>query len=113
MRGDLRKKKWLWFVIPVAVVGFVTLAGWVVMSLWNALLPAIFGWKIISFWQAVGLLLLSRILFGHHGPHQARHWKERHDWKNSFTPEERERFRQEMRRRWCGEEPAQNGGPTA
>ncbi len=44
--------------VAVAVFGFVT------MHLWNWLTPALFGWKLISFWQAVGLVVLSRILFG-------------------------------------------------
>ncbi len=36
--------------------------GLLVMSLWNALLPAILGVKAIGFWQALGILVLSRIL---------------------------------------------------
>ena len=42
----------------------VTIAGLVVMWLWNWLLPELFGWKTIGFLQAVGLLVLSKILFG-------------------------------------------------
>ena len=34
------------------------------MFLWNWLMPAIFGLTIITFWQALGLLILSKILFG-------------------------------------------------
>jgi len=36
----------------------------VVMHLWNWLLPALFGWRQVTFWQALGLVLLCRILFG-------------------------------------------------
>ena len=36
----------------------------VVMSLWNWLVPSVIGWKTIDFWQALGLLVLSRVLFG-------------------------------------------------
>ena len=43
---------------------FVAVAGFVVMSLWNGLMPAIFGLPPIGFWQAMGLLILSKILFG-------------------------------------------------
>lgn len=46
---------------------FVSLAGLIVMTLWNALLPPILGVSTISFWQALGLLVLSRILFGGYG----------------------------------------------
>ena len=42
----------------------VALLGWIVMSLWNAVLPAVTGFHTISFVQALGLLVLSRILFG-------------------------------------------------
>lgn len=47
--------------IVIGAVLFVVL-GLLVMSLWNALLPAITGVKAIGFWQALGILLLSRIL---------------------------------------------------
>ena len=36
----------------------------VVMLLWNWLLPSIFGIAAINFWQALGILILSKILFG-------------------------------------------------
>lgn len=38
--------------------------GWIVMLLWNALLPDLFHTSAIGYWQAVGLLLLARILTG-------------------------------------------------
>jgi len=44
------------------VVAF--LFGWPLMILWNWLVPAIFGLPTITFWQAIGLNLLSGILFG-------------------------------------------------
>ena len=37
------------------------------MWLWNALIPDIVGWKSIDYWQALGLLVLLRLLFGHFG----------------------------------------------
>jgi len=40
------------------------LFGVVVMLLWNALLPEIFALPQISYLQAVGLLILARLLFG-------------------------------------------------
>jgi hypothetical protein len=74
----------------------VALVGFIVMQLWNSLLPGLFGWKLLGFWQAVGLLVLARILFGGlrgrggwHG-----HWRARmrERWER-MTPEEREKFR--------------------
>lgn len=78
--------------VLLAVVAIGAL-GWVVMMLWNWVAPALFaGAQTIDFAHALGLLLLSRILFGgfrgHHGGHGRRHWRK---WE-SMTPEERERF---------------------
>ena len=39
-------------------------------------MPAIFGLHAISFWQALGLLVLSKILFGgFHGRPASTHWR--------------------------------------
>jgi hypothetical protein len=72
---------------------------WLVMRLWNWLTPEVFGWHPISFWQALGLFLLSKILFGgirggwgHRGL-RGRHMKER--WEN-MSPEQREKLRKSM-----------------
>ncbi len=88
----------LFALLMVAVVSFV------IMHLWNWLMPALFGWRLITFWQALGLLVLSKILFGgfRGGPHGGRHWKMRMAgrWER-MTPEEREKFSAAMRGR-CG-----------
>ena len=39
-----------------------------VMALWNWLMPVIFGLGKISFWQALGLNLLSALLFKNTNP---------------------------------------------
>jgi hypothetical protein len=44
-------------------IGFVFLCGWIVMLLWNWLMPDIFGLKRLTYWQAWGLLILCHILF--------------------------------------------------
>jgi hypothetical protein len=82
---------------------FLTVFGFVVMSLWNWLMPSLFGWHHIGFWQALGLLILSKILFGgFRGGSPQRHWRWRRRmmerWEQ-MTPEEREKFRQAMRGR--------------
>jgi hypothetical protein len=113
METDMRKKK-LFFVVPAAMVGivlFMAFGGWVVMKLWNWLLPGLFGWHAITFWQALGLMVLCRILFGGLGwrgrsrSNGRKLMRERmaDRWKD-MTPEQRER----MRNRWsaaCGFEP--------
>jgi hypothetical protein len=100
------RKKWYW-IAPIAIAAITLLmylGGEVVMHLWNWLLPPLFGWHTLTFWQALGLLVLSRILFGRlggRGPGGGR-WRRRWDEKfEHLTPEERERFKQGMRGR-CG-----------
>ena len=51
----------------IAIVGFAALFGFFTMWLWNALMPDIFGLTTISYWQAVGILILFKILFGGFG----------------------------------------------
>jgi hypothetical protein len=73
----------------------VTVFSFVVMSLWNWLMPAIFGSRLITFWQALGLLVLARVLFGRlgGGPGRGMHWRHRmRDRWSQMTPEEREKF---------------------
>lgn len=58
-----RKKKWL-FLVPFFVAAYLGLAALAVMLLWNAILPSLLAVGRLGFWQALGLLLLCRILFG-------------------------------------------------
>lgn len=110
----LRKKKWI-LLAPFAIAAFIALGGFIVMQLWNWLLPALFGWRMITFWQALALLLLSRILFGgfcggrRHGPSFRHRMAER--WAG-MTPEEREKFRQNMRAGCGGLRDTPVGGAT-
>jgi hypothetical protein len=91
-------------ILKFLVVGTlaVTVFGFISMELWNHLMPAIFGLRAITFWQAVGLLVLSKILFSGFGGRPGMHWRHRmmERWEQ-MTPEERERFRAGMRGK-CG-----------
>jgi hypothetical protein len=49
------------------------LFGFGVMYLWNWLMPDLFGFKVINYWQALGLVLLAKILFGCFGHHRGGH----------------------------------------
>ena len=83
------------FKFVVFGIAAVIVFGVVVMSLWNWLVPAVFGGREITFWQALGLLLLSKILFGgfRGGRPGPGHWRGRmRDRWAEMTPEERERF---------------------
>jgi hypothetical protein len=85
------------FVAALATLGFV------VKGLWNWLMPALFGWKLIGYWQAVGLMILSKILFGgfsgSRGRGGYRRPRMRERW-GQMTPEEREKFRQRIHACW-------------
>jgi hypothetical protein len=90
-------------IAAIAIVAF-TVFGFVVTQLWNYLMPGLFGLHVITFWQALGLILLGRLLFGGFGPRFGgapwrRHMADR--WQH-MTPEEREKFREGMRGR-CGQ----------
>ena len=110
MRPRWRKMIW---IAPLAIVGilvFIVIGGEIVLHLWNWLLPALFGWRQITFWQALGLLLLCRILFGGLGVrgshHSNKRWEMRRrmgeQWEQ-MTPEEREKVRERWSR--CGFKP--------
>lgn len=107
------RRKWF-FIAPLAIAAmviFVLVGGEIVKLLWNWLLPPIFGWHTLTFWQALGLLVLCRILFGGFG-HRGMSYSMRQSMRerikarmnerwDRMTPEERERFRQSARAR-CG-----------
>jgi hypothetical protein len=95
-------------IIPIIIVASLVF-GFITRELWNWLMPTIFGLHTITFWQAIGLFLLSKLIFGgFHGHHGGgRNWKGRmkERW-DSMTPEEREKFRNGMR---CGRGPFGRG----
>ncbi len=71
-------------IVMAVILAF--LFGWIVMLLWNWVMPAVFGVGTLTFWQAWGLVILSHILFksgsghpNHHSPfqHQQGNWRDR------------------------------------
>lgn len=66
-----RPKKLLFFILFGATA--MLLLGGIVMLLWNAILPSLLHVGVISFWQAIGLLLLCKILFSSFRPGGRRH----------------------------------------
>lgn len=84
----------------LCAVSVAALIGWVVMLLWNNVLAAVTSVKIITYWQALGLLLLSKILFGGlnkwGGKHKAWSNEMKEKWHH-MSAEEKEQFKQEWR----------------
>ncbi|MEM9920938.1 MAG: hypothetical protein AAF990_22755 [Bacteroidota bacterium] len=97
-----KKKAGKFLFFGAVAAAFVLALGGVVMWLWNALLPDLLGVKQIKYWQAVGLLVLCRLLFGSFKPGggfrkqgAAKRAARRERWM-SMTDEERA----EAKRRW-------------
>ena len=89
------------FKIALMVIVGIAALGWVVMLLWNWLMPALFaGTSQVDYLQALGILLLSRILFGGFRGSCHGHWKEHRQRWESMTPEEREQLKGRFRNRW-------------
>ena len=115
------KKKWI-FLAPLAILAlllFIALGGEIVQQLWNWLLPPLFGWRPITFWQALGILVLCRILFGGFGSHgpkgpsfgRRKGHRMADRWEH-MTPEDRERFRQGMHGPSTGESAPSGTDPS-
>jgi hypothetical protein len=105
------KYRWYYkipFFVTLGVLAMIGL-GYLVMFLWNLLIPELFNGPVLTFWQAVGLFVLTKILLHssgfnrHHGLFWNRgryhYWKTRMEEKMaSMTPEEKEKFTQEWGR---------------
>jgi len=104
MRHLFYKRRFIF--IPLAVVAFLSLTGFIVMNLWNYLLPAILHVGVITFWQALGIFILCKILFGFgRGGHR---WGGGEPWRrkmaerfNNLSPEEKLKFKEKWEQR-CG-----------
>src|SRR5436309_1648185 len=92
MRHRWARRAVKFFAVAVVIAGVL---GLVVMTLWNWLVPMLFGARSITFVQAIGLLVLSKILFGgfRGAPGMGGPWRHRmrERWAR-MTPEERDRF---------------------
>jgi hypothetical protein len=99
-------------IILIAAVA-ITVVSAITMLLWNALLPSLFHFPVITWPQALGLLVLSKLLFGGFrggGPKQQWKNKMKQRWMN-MQPEEREKFMQEWGRRCGGRGPWKQATP--
>lgn len=58
------KYKKSWAVLILCPPLIFLLVALIVQWLWNCILPEVLGVKSINYWQSMGILLLSKILFG-------------------------------------------------
>jgi hypothetical protein len=99
----MKKKKYFFLLFFPLLFGAL---GGVVMFLWNTILPQVAQVNALTYWQALGLLLLCRILFGsfRFGGRRSRppfgrpspYIREK--WMN-MSEEERTKFKEEWRKR--------------
>ena len=88
---------------------FVTAAVLATQALWNWLMPDLFHLPTIGLAQTLGLLMLSRILFGGFRGGRPGGWaRKRREWQQrmagrmeNLSPDAREKLRQQMQNR-CG-----------
>jgi hypothetical protein len=96
------------FAVSVLIFGFI------VMWLWNALVPSLFHGPQLNYWQSVGILVLTKILFrgigrgGSCGGSCGGPWKSKADWRARFeeklatmSPEDRDKCRSKWSS-YCG-----------
>lgn len=89
--------------VSIALLGFT----YVVMRLWNGLIPELFNGPVLSFCQALGLLVLSKIFFGSCGKwggscgdgyRNKTKWRSKIEEKLAgMSPEEKEKFKNSFR----------------
>lgn len=105
------KRKIAFPFFPLMMIAGMLLLGLAVQLLWNAIVPVVFHASRLGYWQAVGLLVLCRILFGNFrgrqtGCHDKRGAAWRQKWM-SMSEEERARFKEKMRQRFNHNKPPQ------
>lgn len=79
--GPLRIVGMVFGGLALAVIfGFAF--GYFVKLLWNWLMPMLFGFKLITFWQAIGIVILGKLIFGGtHAPGRGQHNGKWHSMK--------------------------------
>ena len=101
----MKRRRYFFLLIIPLIFGGLAL---IVMLLWNAILPSVFHVETLTYWQALGLLVLCRILFGGFlfGGRKGRPsfgrppTQVREKWMN-MSEEERIKFKEEWKKR-CG-----------
>ncbi|TAL67174.1 MAG: hypothetical protein EPN88_07670 [Bacteroidetes bacterium] len=75
-------------------LGFITLAVFLTMALWNTLIPQLFHGPVLTFWQTAGLFLLSKILLTGVAP-GGSHSHGKRDWRRKYNDKFRSGCREE------------------
>ena len=74
MRGKSPGEIAGWVILGgLGIAALAILFGFVIMWLWNLLMPELFGLTTLTYWQAVGLFILSKLLIGCGGGGKSHH----------------------------------------
>ena len=105
-----RKKAGYFFMIAGFVIVVAAIVTTIFMFLWNWLIPTLFSGPVLTYWQALGLLVLAKIIFGiaSHSKKWKGHYHHSHGhWKSKcaeMTPEQKQKMKNMFMQRWCGHE---------
>ena len=88
------------------VAGMI-LFSFVVMWLWNWLVPELFHGPVVTYWQMVGLFILSKILFSGvggrgHGCRYPHHYGRRSDYSREWAGSHRDKWRKRYEEKMNG-----------
>jgi hypothetical protein len=104
MKSSFNRNKKKFLLMPFGIAALLALVSYIVMELWNNLLPGILHVNTITFWQAMGIFILCKILFGFGKGGGGGPWA-RHKMADRFrgmSQEERQQFREDMKHKMCG-----------
>jgi len=103
MRSSFNNNRKKFILFPFGIAALLALISYVVMLLWNNLLPEILHVSPITYWQAMGIFILSKILFGFGKGNGGGQWGKRKMIQRfeAMTPEERVVFKDEMKHKMC------------
>ena len=99
-----RRRRFLF--IPIFIAGLFAISA-IVMLLWNAVLPYVSGLLPLNYWQAMGIFVLSRILFSgfrfreHHRQVRPFMHPSAKNRLMEMSDEEREQFKNQWKQRCC------------
>jgi hypothetical protein len=67
----------------IFLAAFIALIfGWLVMLVWNWLMPGLFQLPVIGYWQAFGIIILGRLMIGAFPPSYYGH---RREWDRTWN----------------------------
>ena len=80
-------------------VGAMFFFVWLVMLLWNALIPELFNGPVLSYWQTAGIFILSKILLsgfsGGGGSKSSSHKSGQSKWHSKYQEKYKKGCREE------------------